>query len=61
MTCKDCVYCTCIGTRVEDNVKEYECHKDKPRWLGEVIENVCEHYEARGNVIYLFGCKGGIK
>jgi hypothetical protein len=53
-TCKDCIYCRCVGTRKSDGIKVYECHRDKLKWLGEHIKNKCEHWKHKGNLIILF-------
>jgi hypothetical protein len=54
MICKSCIHCRCIGTRKKDGIKLYECHRDKPIWLGENLKNNCEFWEDKGNIIIIF-------
>lgn len=57
MNCKDCIHCRCIGTRKKDDIKVYECHRDKPIWLGEHIIRECDFWKAKDNIIRIFDFK----
>lgn len=57
--CETCKHGECAGTRVETNVKVYDCWKDSEKKISYVGsgKTECKDYRDRGNLRYLFRTK----
>lgn len=55
-SCKNCLFCYCVGIYTETNQEFYECHESNPKLIGANInDRLCEKWEPKDNVIRLYG------